>query len=217
MATGPTRENAVTNDGLRSVHVTTSYHHYTPPFSVEPIVRRMLDSIPNKYLVGLSEVVLTNTLDMSRGRRRAMTKSRNRKVGMLDARGLYHPAWNNQPAWIEIFVENTLKYWENSWWLKLNFIREAKIADVLFHEIGHHIHFTIRPEHKEREDVADIWKVRLERHYNRTRRPFLRAIFLPIRPLMRVFSRSEEQRMFHERMISRAEYEERKNRRGNPL
>jgi len=200
-----------------SVQITADYHDYTPPFAVEPIVQRMLKSIPEKYLDGLGEVVLTNPSGKSRKRRRAMTKSRNHKVRALDARGLYHPAWHNQPAWIEIFVDNTLKHWEKSWWLKLSFIREAEIGDVLFHEIGHHIHFTSQPEYKEREDVADIWKVRLERNYHRNRRPFLRVISLPFRPLMRAFSRKEEQRMFHEHMISRAEFEERKNRSRNPL
>jgi hypothetical protein len=35
-------------------------------------------------------------------------------------------------------------------------------SDVLYHEIGHHIHATRRPEHREKEDVAEKWKARLE-------------------------------------------------------
>ncbi len=45
---------------------------------------------------------------------------------------------------------------ETGWWLRIPLIREGKIADVLFHEIGHHIHFTCRPEYREKEDVADV-------------------------------------------------------------
>ena len=53
------------------------------------------------------------------------------------------------------------KGWERGIWLKIPFIREGPIVDVFFHEIGHHIHHSIRPEFREREDVADVWMVRL--------------------------------------------------------
>ena len=63
----------------------------------------------------------------------------------------------NIPASLEAFVcYPTLRGWESSWWLRIPLIREGKIADVLFHEIGHHIHFTCRPEYREKEDVADV-------------------------------------------------------------
>lgn len=200
----------------KSVRITESYHEYTPPFEVEPIIQRMLDSVPDKYLAGLSEVVLTNTSGMARHRRRAVTKSRKRKVRMLDARGLYHPAWHNQPAWIEIFVDNTLKGWERtSLWLP--FMRNGLLGDVLFHEIGHHIHFASRPEHKEREEVADTWKARLERNYNRGRRPWLRALTSPIRPLIRALMKPMHRRMLKNGMISRAEFEELTNPNQKPL
>jgi hypothetical protein len=35
------------------------------------------------------------------------------------------------------------------------------VAQTLYHEIGHHIHYTIRPEYKEKEDVADRWSKKL--------------------------------------------------------
>jgi hypothetical protein len=38
---------------------------------------------------------------------------------------------------------------------------------VLFHEIGHHIHRTIRPEHTEKEDVADKWAGKLNANFIR--------------------------------------------------
>lgn len=36
---------------------------------------------------------------------------------------------------------------------------------VLFHEIGHHVHTTIRPEFSEKEDVADDWGKKLMKNY----------------------------------------------------
>ena len=92
---------------------------------------------------------------------------------IAEVMGLYHPEWQGKPAWIEIFIDNTLKGWERGFWLKMPLVREFVIGDVLFHEIGHHIHFSIRPEFRETEDVADVWKVKLQRNYNRQRSHWL--------------------------------------------
>ena len=209
MRTEPSPENVAANSSKsKSVQISANYHEYTPPFSVEPIIRRMLDSIPGRYLNGLSEVVLTNTAGMSRERRRSVTRSRKRKIRVLDARGLYHPAWQRKPAWIEIFVDNTIRGWEKGIWLRLPVIREGKLGDVLFHEVGHHIHYTFRPEYKEREDVADTWKARLQRNYDRGRRPWLRAMCFPIRPFIRALMKPVYRKLFRKGMISRAEFDE---------
>ena len=140
--------------------VSTSFSDYEPRFDPVPIVRRMLDSVPEDP-IGLDEVVLTNASGLARKRRRSATTSRGRKVKVIDAGGLYHPAFNGRHAWIEIFVDNAVRGFERGWWLRIPLVREGRLGDVLFHEIGHHIHFTCRPEYRETEDVADAWKVRL--------------------------------------------------------
>jgi hypothetical protein len=96
---------------------------YKPSFDPVPIIERVLKSVPPKYLVGLSEVVLTNSSGLSREMRRSVTKSRGRKVRVVEARGLYRQAWQGKPAWIQIFVDNALKGWEKRWWLKISFVR----------------------------------------------------------------------------------------------
>jgi hypothetical protein len=190
----------------------TRYSNYAPPFDPEPIVIRLLESVPPKYLIGLSEIVLTNSSGLSRQRRRSVTKSRSRKVRIRNARGLYHSAWNGRPAWIEIFVDNSLESWRRGWWLKVPIVREIALEGVLFHEIGHHIHSTVRPEFREREDVADVWKVRLERHYLRHRHPLLRAlmltIFRPLGPLIRTLTRRWDEDALERGWVSRAEFAE---------
>jgi hypothetical protein len=192
--------------------VRISFSGYEPPFDALPIIRRMLDSVPQKYLAGLREVVLTNASGFPRKLRRSVTKSRRRKVRFDEAAGLYHPAFNGRPAWIEIFVDNTLRGWERGWWLRIPLIREGKLADVLFHEIGHHIHFTCRPEYREKEDVADVWQVRLGRDYSRKRFRLMTGFVRFIRFLLgQFFDRQRGKlmlRMFQKGMISRAEYEE---------
>ena len=187
--------------------VVERYSAYTPPFDVKALVEKMVESVPPKYLVGLEEILLTNTAGLPRKIRRGMTKSRKKKVRMIEARGLYHRAWNNRPAWIEIYVDNTLHVWQRGWWLRLRFLRESAVGEVLFHEIGHHIHFTVKPEYREREDVADEWLKKLRVNYYRTRRPFFTAFLRVIRPLVRIYSRHHAKIKLARGAISRAQYE----------
>lgn len=201
--------------------VIVSFSGYQPPFNPEPLVTRMLDSVPRKYLVGLKCVVLTNTSGLSRKRRRARFNSRKRKYKLDQVRGLYHPAFNRNAPWIEIFVDNSLRGYEKSWWLKIPYWRDHLVAEVLFHEIGHHIHYTVRPEYREKEDVADVWKVRLVDGYFIERfrwigffRPILRLLFGILGgPLDRLREKFLAE-WLRDGRISRAEYmEEMKNHR----
>jgi hypothetical protein len=189
------------------LQVVEHYSGYKPPFDVTRLVARMLDSIPPKYLNGLSEIVLTNPAGLSRHRRRSVTKARGRKVRIAEARGLYHPAWNGKPAWIEIFVDKTLLGWEKGWWLKFPCLQEMTIGEVLFHEVGHHIHFTIKPEFMEKEDVADDWGKRLRRHQFAKQHPVLRRIFRVFRPCLRWFYVLNSQGLLKKGLMSRSEYE----------
>ena len=172
----------------------------------------MLESVPPKFLIGLKRVVLTNSSGLPRKLRRGITKARKRKVHIAEARGLYHQAWQGKPAWIEIFVDNSLKGWEHGLWLKIPFVREGRLSDVLFHEIGHYIHFAVRPEHRETEDLADVWKVRLNRNYSRSRFRWMRAFVLGLKflfgPLFRAGHRKLMRKQLERRWISRAEFEE---------
>ena len=59
-------------------------------------------------------------------------------------------------------MDNILDGWPKvCLWIPL--IRDMAIAYVVFHEIGHHVHSTRAPEHREKEDVADKWRDRLMR------------------------------------------------------
>jgi hypothetical protein len=190
--------------------ITCVFDGYKPSIDAEKAVRRILDSVPEKYLLGLAEVVLTNASNLPRKRRRSVTRSRGRKVKQAKARGLYYQAWNGKPAWIEIFVDNTLRMWETGWSRLIPFAQEISLADVLFHEIGHHIHSTARPEFREREDVADVWKVRLTRNYNVRRHPWLHRFLRTFgfgKWIKRLSAKSELD-MLQSGWISRAEYEE---------
>lgn len=192
--------------------ITCSFSDYKPPFNVGRAVRLMLDSVPAKYLVGLSDVVLTNKASLSRNRRRSVTKSRGRKVKVMNAAGLYHAAFNGRPAWIEIFVDAALRNWIRGISFVVPFLREVGISDVLFHEVGHHIHYTVRPEFREKEDVADVWKVRLQSTYNTRRYRWTKLFVRLIRPLLGSWIKRQSAKSLLRRLqkgwISRAEHEE---------
>ena len=197
--------------------IITAFCEYEPPFDVVAMSRRIIDSVPEKYLQSLTQVVLTNTGGLPRDRRRSVTKSRGRKARIRDAKGLYHPASSQRGAWIEVFVDNALDRtgsgwngWRGRWLQRSTWFRETELCDVLFHEIGHHIHFTVRPEYREKEDVADVWKVRLQRNYIRQRYSLIRSLvgLLQLGWLIDHWVAKTSAKMLAKGHISRAEHEE---------
>lgn len=161
-----------------------SYAGWLAPFDAVTVVRRLLRSVPHRYLAGLRSVVLSSTTALNRARRRQTTRSRGKKVLAATCRGLYHPSWRGEPAWIELFVDTIIESTPRPL-LRLPPRRDLEIASVLFHELGHHIHDTHDPEHREAEVVAEAWCVRLSRAYFRRRywyRHPSRGLSSPLRP-----------------------------------
>jgi hypothetical protein len=190
--------------------ITLAFSGPEPSFDVLSMVERIVDSVPESFLVGLTDVVLTNASTLPRSRRRGATKSRGRKVRIKEAGGLYHPATQQRGAWIEIFVDNVLNRRGRGWLSRTNWFRETELSEVLFHEIGHHIHYTVRPEHREKEDVADIWKARLQRNYIRQRYRWVRFFvsLLHLGGLANRWHAKVSAEMHEKGYISRAEHEE---------
>lgn len=142
------------------VTIEEAFKDFIPPVNARKVVDRLLSGVPQKYLSGLKTVVLTNAGGFSHTRRRRKTRSRRRKVAIRECSGLYHRKSRGAPARIEIFVDNLCAGWP-SWVLRISLCRDVAFAEVLFHELGHHIHKTQAPEHKEREDVAEKWERQL--------------------------------------------------------
>lgn len=212
-------EDATGTPSERAAHPTiiTAFSEYDPPFDVVATSRRTIESVPDKYLQGLTQVVLTNTGSLPRDRRRSVTKSRGRKARIKEARGLYHPGSPQHGAWIEIFVDNVLDRTGKGWngWIgrllqRSNWFRETELSEVLFHEIGHHVHFTVRPEYREKEDVADVWRVRLQKNYIRQRYRIVRSLvgFFHLRGLVDHWVAKASVKMLEKGHNSRAEHQE---------
>ena len=63
-------------------------------------------------------------------------------------------------------------------WLPI--AREVVFGHVLFHELGHHIHGTIRPEHTEKEDVADKWAAKFNANFVRKKYCYAMPVIVPV-------------------------------------
>jgi len=93
---------------------------------------------------------------------------------------MYHAYERNEQAWIELFVDEILRVWQKGLWLKVPPWRDILVSDALYHEIGHPIHSTRRPEFREHETVADEWRDRLPGRHIKGRYPWLLLIAYPV-------------------------------------
>ena len=167
------------------------YNNYQPPRYALRTVKKLLYSVPAKYLDGLDCVVLTNQSGQPRRIRLGKVTSRKRRLPQSQVLGKYHPAGRaGQLPWIELFVDNLAAGTDASGHGWLPFIRYACFGLVLFHEIGHHIHATITPEHREKEDVADDWGKKLLRSFIRRKYWYLAPIRKPLGRFLKEWSKS---------------------------
>ncbi len=158
--------------------IIVAFQNYAPPFDAEKAVRRMLRDVPPKFLHGLHTIVLTNVSALSREERDRKTWGR-RRVTLGEALGYYSQEWQGKPARITILVDNLERRLGRAW-LRVGLIRDMELSEVLFHELGHHIHRVHRPEYEGRENVAEKWSKRLARKFMSGRYWYLFAIFAPI-------------------------------------
>jgi hypothetical protein len=165
------------------IEICESYKDFSPPSWVHKSVTRLIEGIPDKYLAGLHSVTLTNVDGLNHSRRRQKTISRKRKVTVRECRGLYHYKWQEKPAHIELFVDQIIHRWPLLV-LKVPLFQDLLLADVLYHELGHHIHKTTAPEHREREDVADDWQKKLGRHYFRQNYKWIKLFGFILKPIV---------------------------------
>jgi hypothetical protein len=151
------------------VMVREEYGAYAPPIEWKPYVEDLLRVVPPRYLRGLAFVLLTDSESKSRAERRRTTRARGKKVSLKTALGFYCHASADGPAYIVIHVDQIAAY-ENARRMPLRrhgiryhlarrmarpMLRRRELAHTLYHEIGHHIHKTQRPEFREPENVAE--------------------------------------------------------------
>jgi hypothetical protein len=157
------------------VPVTEDFDGYAPPRWIRPTVERLLDSLRPEQVIGLSSIVLTESTKTARVK---MHRKGGRKHSPNQRLGFYRPAWRGEPPAIYLIVDNILGR-ERPW---LQFARDLTVAEVLFHEVGHHLNAKVGRISGNEEASADAWRRKLWRAHCRTRYSFLR----PIVPLIRL-------------------------------
>lgn len=144
---------------MSEVRILSVYKDYTPPVDLEKVIRALLQVVPADLLVGLAEITLTNSSSPARSHRRRRVWTQRRKSSVSRTRGLYHARSREGEARIEIFVDKVFKGFPRAV-LLLGLIRSLLLADVLYHELGHHIGARIQPQ-RGVEHVACEWSRRL--------------------------------------------------------
>jgi len=160
------------------VEVKERYRDYTTPIDASAVVRQLLQTVPDKYLKGLDCVLLTNEASLSRRDRVGRVWSRKRKYNKSLVLGRYHGGSRSSRPYIELRVDKIIRGLKGIP-LHVPLVRDIVFGQVLFHEVGHHIHHTVRPEFTEKEDVADKWAGMLNNNLVRKKYWYVAPIFFP--------------------------------------
>ena len=139
------------------------YKDYTPSVNVKKIVKILLQYVPPEDLAHLQTIVLMNTAALSRERKRQRSSS---GASILEVMGRYHPGYKEQPAYIEIYVDNTLDS-AVGYDLQFPYLRNRLFANVLYHEIGHHCQHMSKSRLIKQEDFANKYSARLRKRFAR--------------------------------------------------
>jgi hypothetical protein len=113
-------------------------------------------------------------------------------VRLAESMGSYSRAWKSSPATVWLYVDNIVAS-EATWWKWVPVLRYTVPAEVLYHEIGHHIHTVHRPIHEGKENVAEDWSRRLWGHFCRKHYwylfPFLYVLARMVLPIAKRLQR----------------------------
>ena len=187
----------MTDSGLPEI--VEAYRDFEPPANFKQVVETLLSYVPPKYLAGLKTIILTNSSALSRDQRRQKTWSRNRKVRLSECRGSYSRATKSSPATVWLYVDNLVRDLPG-WMTRPPLLRYMVPSDVLYHEIGHHIHTVHKPIHEEREDVAVEWSRKLWGHFLRKRYWYLMPVLYP---LAKIFGFARSIKRYMARLLAR--------------
>ena len=140
---------------------------YVAPSWVAPTVTRLLQSLQPAHLIGLSSIVLTESATTAKVK---IHRRAGRKYGPKDRLGFYRPDRSGGAATIYLIVDNILTH-EGDVWLQAK--RDVIMADVLFHEVGHHLNAKMGLIARNEEASAEAWSLKLWRLHIRRRYSFL--------------------------------------------
>ncbi len=162
---------------LAKIKVEEQYFDYIPPVRVHRSLRLLLRYVPDEYLNGLYKITLTNSENV-RSVRGKIT-SEKRRFRPADCRGLY------RKGHILLIIDQIFSQYPELFLLVSPF-KTFVIGEVLYHEIGHHIHRLEEPGYRtDKEVVANEWRDKLMQLFLRQRYWYLAWTGSLVRPLIR--------------------------------
>src|SRR6185436_11577680 len=92
-------------------------------------------SLGPEHIGGLKSVVFTDSASIGRGKTRRVA---GRKYDRNACRGFYYQGWNGKPAWIQLVADSVVAGYP-PFLLRFQLLRDLVVAEVLYHEVGHHL------------------------------------------------------------------------------
>ena len=162
---------------MAKIKLEEQYLDYTPPVRLHRSLRLLLRYVPEEYLNGLYRITLTNSENL-RSVRGKIT-SEKRRFRPADCQGLY------RKGHIFLLIDRIFSPYPELFLLVSPF-KTFVLGEVLYHEIGHHIHRLEEPGYRtDKEAVADQWKDKFLQLFLRQRYWYLAWTAGLVRPLIR--------------------------------
>lgn len=141
-------------------------------FDVEKKISQLIGVIPKDHIIGLEKIIIVDEI-------------KNKKA--KDAAGIYKKKHGMESASIEISVEAVYRKMPKILFY-LPFIAKFTLADVLYHEIGHHYHYKYKHgvNKNRKESFAENYRKEMLKKAFRMWLIFLR----PISPLIKYLSKA---------------------------
>lgn len=132
------------------VKIVEQYLDYAPPVPVNGTVQLLMSHVPAEHLQGLRKVVLTNSTSLLQSHK-GKYEFDGERLRAADLRGFYGKGY------IFLVMDQILRHYPDSF-LLVPMIKRLAIGEILYHEIGHHIHRLEQPGYRDnREEFADKW------------------------------------------------------------
>lgn len=167
------------------VEIHENYKVLVPPAWFRPTVERLLMSLGPEHLGGLQSVVLADAAGIGRGKTRRVG---GRKYDRNSCRGFYNHQWRGQPAWIQLVTDNIVAGYPTSL-LRFQLVRDLVVAEILYHEVGHHLHEAVGSATRGGDEAAENWRKRLLKIHAQRRYQYLRPFVSVLKPLVRLLPR----------------------------
>jgi hypothetical protein len=160
-----------------NVKIVAQYRDYAPPVEIYRCLRILLQNVPKEHLAGLYKITLTNS-ECLRESYQGKLQLGKRRIRPADCRGLY------QRGHILLLVDQIFMDCSELF-LLFPPIKTYLLGEVLYHEIGHHIHRLQEPGYRaDKEAFADEWKDKLLRSFISKRYWYFSVVSIPYQHLI---------------------------------